>query len=468
MSLWKIAWRSIQQRALASSLTGLSMALGVALVVAVLVMSGIIGQSFQSGAGLGYNLIVGAKGGSLQLVLNTVYHLSRPVENIPYWYYQEFLPAKERGDGVDGKFAKYAEQAIPVLMGDYFGEHRVVATSPQMFENFEYVPGKKYEFAEGGGFKKDDFFSGVIGSQVAKRMNVKLGDGIHPEHGQPGGHKHDPFKVVGILKPTGTPADKAVYVNMEGFYLMEGHALEKPRARTVPSGQQTEAQPNEEEKDDVQAAGKVKPLAKDKREVTAILLRTQDLYAPGLIKDINKDFVAQAVLPIGEISRLFDTLVGPLTVLLFGLTVLVVVVSAIGIMVSIYNSMSERRHEIAVMRALGARRGKIMAIVLLESILLALLGGLCGWLLGHALVAGLSPFIAERTGVEIGFGYLAPPVNVVDMEVPLGENPFRIQIDAYPELLLIPGLILLASLVGFLPALSAYRTDVSRSLTATP
>jgi putative ABC transport system permease protein len=135
-------------------------------------------------------------------------------------------------------------------------------------------------------------------------------------------------------------------------------------------------------------------------------------------------------------------------------------------MVSIYNSMSERRHEIAVMRALGARRGKIVAIVLLESILLALMGGLCGWLLGHTLVAGLSPLIADRTGVEIGFGYLAPPINVINWEVPGGKNPFRI--DAYPELLLIPGLILLASLVGFLPALSAYRTDVSKSLTATP
>jgi putative ABC transport system permease protein len=160
--------------------------------------------------------------------------------------------------------------------------------------------------------------------------------------------------------------------------------------------------------------------------------------------------------------------VTPLTMVLFGLTVLVVIVSAIGIMVSIYNSMSERRHEIAVMRALGARRGKIMAIVLLESILLALMGGLCGWLLGHALVAGLSPLIAERTGVEIGFGYLAPPINVINWEVPVGENPFRIRWDAYPELLLIPGLILLASLVGFLPALSAYKTDVSKSLTATP
>ncbi len=166
----------------------------------------------------------------------------------------------------------------------------------------------------------------------------------------------------------------------------------------------------------------------------------------GLIKDINKDFVAQAVAPIGEITRLFDTLVGPLTYLLFGLAVLIVVVSGIGIMVSIYNSMSERRHEIAVMRALGAHRGKIMAIVLAESILLALSGGLCGWLLGHALLGALSPWIEGTTGVSVGFLQFAPQY----------------------ELILIPGLIVLASLVGFLPALSAYRTDVARALTATP
>ncbi|MCC7085217.1 MAG: ABC transporter permease [Pirellulales bacterium] len=485
MSLWKIAWRSIQQRSLASSLTGFSMALGVALVVAVLVMSGVIKQSFQSGPGLGYNMIVGAKGGSLQLVLNTVYHLSRPVENVPYWYYLEFLPASQRDDGVDGKYAKYVEQAIPVLMGDYFGEFRVVATSPRMFEDFEVVPGKRFEFAAGRGFKKDEYYAAVIGQQVANRMNVKLGDGIHPEHGQPGGHKHDPFKVVGILKSTGTVSDKAVYVNMEGFYLMDGHALtearpqaatqatsiEKPKEAAANEAKKaTEKQGDEFQPDQrVEAEPSKQPLPKDLREVTAILLRTDDLYAPGMMKKINKyDVFAQAALPIGEISRLFDTLVGPMTAILFGLTVLIVVVSAIGIMVSIYNSMSERRHEIAIMRALGARRGKIMAIVLLESILLALLGGLCGWLLGHVLVAGLSPLIAERTGVEIGFGYLAPPVNVVNWEVPTGDNPFRIKIDAYPELLLIPGLIVLASLVGFLPALAAYRTDVSKSLTATP
>src|SRR6185295_11493141 len=117
MSLWKIAWRSIQQRALASTLTGLSMALGVALVVAVLVIHGVVSQSFQGNSGLGYNLIVGAKGGKLQLVLNTVYYLSSPVENIPYSYYKEFS---------EGRFKAYCDRVIPVCLGDYYQDFRVV------------------------------------------------------------------------------------------------------------------------------------------------------------------------------------------------------------------------------------------------------------------------------------------------------------------------------------------------------
>jgi putative ABC transport system permease protein len=122
-----------------------------------------------------------------------------------------------------------------------------------------------------------------------------------------------------------------------------------------------------------------------------------------------------------------------------------VIVAGIGILVSIYNSMSERRHEIAVMRALGAGRQTVMFIVLLESILLSLAGGLAGWVVGHGLIALLSPWIAAQTGVSVGF----------------------FQFVGY-ELVIIPGLIALAALVGYLPALAAYRTDVAKALSATP
>ena len=124
---------------------------------------------------------------------------------------------------------------------------------------------------------------------------------------------------------------------------------------------------------------------------------------------------------------------------------MIVIVSGIGILVSIYNSMSERQHEIAVVRALGAGRRKVMLLVLLESILLSLGGGLLGWVVGHALIAALSPWITAQTGVSIGF----------------------LQFVGY-ESVIIPGLIVLASLVGYLPAMAAYRTDVAKALSATP
>jgi len=170
--------------------------------------------------------------------------------------------------------------------------------------------------------------------------------------------------------------------------------------------------------------------------------------APGvatLLADaINQGKEAQAVKPVEVIAGLFEGIVGDVQTVLLVLAVLVVVVAGIGVLVSIYNSMSDRRHEIAIMRALGARRGTVMAVILVESILLALGGGALGVLLGHGLIGVLGPTIAERTMVVV--------------------HPWEFQL---VELILIPGLIVLATIVGYLPAVAAYKTDVARSLTAT-
>ena len=231
MPLWKIAWRSIQRRALASGLTALSMGLGVMLVVAVLLIHGVIAESFRSNASLGYNLIVGAKGGRLQLVLNTVFYLSQPVENIPYSFYQEFLSAEERGDGRDGKWKDYVQRVVPVCLGDYFQQYRVVGTTPKMFDNyvFNQDTGEKFEFAAGRNFHHFDpqhgFFEAVVGATVAREAGLQVGAEIAATHGSSEGSLHDDhFHVVGILAPSGTPNDRAVFVNMEGFYLLQGHA----------------------------------------------------------------------------------------------------------------------------------------------------------------------------------------------------------------------------------------------------
>lgn len=483
MSLFKIAWRSIQQRWLASALTMVSMALGVMMVVGVLLLLGMVQESFRSNASLGYNMIVGAKGGDLQLTLNTVYYLSSPVENIPYTFYQEFLGADERPDGQDGKFKPFAEFAIPLCLGDYFQGFRVVGTTPQLFDDFEYdaEKGRKYEIAEGRNFRvktaEHGYFEAVIGCRVARATGLKVGDAFSPTHG-PEGESHDQFFVVGILAPSGTPQDRAVFVNMEGFFLLEGHAkveedaegqpLEPPAVPVVAdvgaTGDAIDPQSDSSVSRLDPRRRQLQPLPIPKREVTAILLRTPVIYmAPGLRRTINKGSIARAVTPISEIYGLFKQFVDPVKWVLLLLTVMICVVSGVSILVSIYNSMNDRRHEIAVIRSLGAGRTTVMSIVLLESILLALGGGLLGWIGGHLLVGGLaSPYVEDQTGVSIGLFDFAPQVKPFAL---LGDSPIM-EWGISAEFLLIPGLILLAIVVGFLPALAAYRTDVAKALSA--
>jgi putative ABC transport system permease protein len=439
MSLLGIAWRNIRQRLLTSSLTALSLALGVALVVATLVTGSIVNQAFESGSGLGYNMIVGAKGSPLQLVLNSVYFISRPIENISWNFYREFLPAAERSDGTSGRYAASTQTAVPICMGDYFRSFRVVGTNAAFFGRLSRGDGAPFRFAAGENFRDDDFFGGVLGATVAANLGLKVGDSFAPTHGADDGKVHDPFKVVGVLARTDTPIDRGVFVNMEGFYLQEGHA--KPVADgddATPPPTAAAAHPS----------GHV-PLPAAQREVTAILLETAslpglpaELTAMGLRTAINEGREGQAALPVGEIRQLLDLFVRPLELLLLLVTALVVLVSAIGILVSMVGSSLERSRDVAIMRALGARRSHVLATVLIEAVLLAVGGGLAGWVLGHLLVAAIGPWITTNAGVSASI---------------FSGNPVA-------EALLVPFLVVLAIVAALLPAIAAYRTDVAKWL----
>jgi len=187
----------------------------------------------------------------------------------------------------------------------------------------------------------------------------------------------------------------------------------------------------------------------EQKEVTAILVRmnegsragTRALRAIQLKSELQEGLRAQGVNPVTQINWLMTNLVGNIRTMLLVMTILIVVVSGVGIFVSIYNSMADRRREIAIMRALGASRGTVFSIILTESILLCLGGGILGMMLGHGLVLVGSPFLEARTGILL--------------------NPWVFEA---LELILIPILLGLASLVGFIPAMTAYRTDVAETL----
>jgi len=501
MSLIQIAWRNFCHRALSSFLTTFSLALGVGLVVLVLSIYGVISEAFTRNASVGYNLVVGPKGSPLQLTLNSVFYLSQPIENLPYTEYMEFLPKDERASLVsrfggdpklaerDGKYAPYVAGgfAIPLALGDYFGEFRVVGTTPEFFSKLKHGPNvdEDFTFSQGRALSEfspeNSYFEAVLGARVAKEMDVVLGEKFYPTHGDPSGQGHEKgFTIVGIMDPTGTPNDRAAFVNLEGFYLMEGHAkpierdpVEDVLDEAVDAEESNEEQPEtQSESDSPTAASPTAGAAESKgerlvqteanisegqkndnddrllsipeREVTSILIRNGNImFAPGMQNAINEGIRAQAAAPIGEINKLMNLIVGPLLTALLAITGITCAVAAVGILVSIYNSMNDRRRDIAIMRALGARRTTVTSIIIFESFQVALIGTIAGWLLAHTAIVLYSGKIEEQTGVQVGF------FTTSDYEILV--------------LPLVSGLALIAAL---LPACAAYRTDVGSNLSA--
>lgn len=592
MNIFKIAWRSIQHRGLGSLLAILSMALGVMLVVSVLSIHGLVSESFKSNSSFGYNILIGARGGSLQLTMNTVYYLSRPVENIPYEFYLAFCDREKRQQemqkslawqalqnelealslfqglhpsaaqlatqmaaatselvvatqfrrqtrmGQHGMYQPYTDVAIPLCLGDSFevpGSEtyfRCIGTTPEFFEKLvlDVDTEETFQFAAGRAFQthspEHGFFECVIGALVAKNSGLKIGDVVYPTHGDPNDNNariHDEgFTVVGILKGTRTPHDRAVFLNIEGFYLMDDHAKPIAEESGLRILDDDEVVPRTIDPFDDELTGKgsvsnpftpvsrranrsislddvdpehdfTTPLPIEQREVTSILVRTANdefgIYSMFLQQYINDGQLestlgwsnfrpvqaqkaAQAINPVMEVTKFLETFVGPLQWLLLALTTMICVVSAISILVGIYNSMSQRRHEIAVMRALGASRWKVMSIMFVESMLLATAGGLLGWIGGHLLNVAISPYVETQTGVGIGFFDLAPAEPLfARMQafstdwIGIGLLPESLMsVHLSPEVLLIPGLVMLSVLVGIYPSISAYRTDVAKAL----
>lgn len=444
MNLASIAFKSVRQRALASTLTGLSVALGVMLMVAVLVIYAVLGATFSQRS-VGYDLIVGPKGSPLQLVLSTIYHVNPPIENLPYRYFVETIQNDPR-----------VEVAIPIAIGDTTekGGFPIVGTVPQYFQQ-DYAPGREFRI-KGDTLQKP--YDALIGDRVARDNGWTLGSQFKLVHGGADtGHIHDEvFTVVGILAPTGTPNDKSVFVHLNGFYQIQGH--DKPFAEAIVRERQFFGEPPLSREE---LAAEVARLEKKyshahhdhghdhfhdvpdlQKEVTSILLIMKSPIAANLLAaELKKGLQAQAVNPIFPMKQLMDDVLGGVKAMLLVLTALIIVVSGIGIFVSIYNSMAARRREIAIMRALGARRRTVFSIILTESIILCGGGGLLGLLLGHGLVFVAAPLVEAKTGLLMS---------------PWAFEPV--------ELWLLPALLLLAMAIGTLPGLTAYRTDVADAL----
>jgi putative ABC transport system permease protein len=346
------------------------------------------------------------RGSPLQLVLNTVYHLDKAPGAIPYSIYERLT---------QGDLKQYVRVAIPFAVGDTYKSLPIVGTTPEMFTRMEYRPDKKYEFAQGRVFASDKF-EAVIGGDVAQRTGLKLGDTFHATHGNPASNEtpdvhEELWTIIGILKPTHTAADRALYIPLisiftiaehEDFYIAQD-AIKKgqdpnkavkefKRSSTTPAASApaasgellTAAAPaskdHEEKHYTVDDQGRIHlEITKDKWEITGVMVRTHGGYASIMLPYIiNNGNEASAVNPASEMRKFFDVFLKPSTTILQLIAWLVTIVAGVGILVSIYNSVSARLREIAILRALGATRTRVLTLICLEAGLIGLVGGLLG------------------------------------------------------------------------------------------
>lgn len=421
MNLFRLAWIGVRRRPLASALTALYVGLGTALALLVVSVRASTERSFQDAA-RGYDLLLAPKNGSgLQAVLSTLFFVDEPAGTLPWSAYEAVKK--------DGR----VKVAVPYAMGDTYKGHRVVGTSPDHFTVLSDGRGRAIGEGVTGRVFRPDTFEAVVGSLVARAGRLALDDEFQVSHGlKATRHVHaERWKVVGVMRPTGTPQDRAIFITIESFYRVEGHvdpgAKDEPEHAGDGNG---EHGPGHAEHDE------------DARRLSAVGIR---LVSPYLrlqvfaeMRNEAKDF--QPVMPADEVQTLVKEVIGPVGLAFRWSAALVLLVGGLGILVGLYNTLQGRRREIAVLRALGARRIHVFLVILLEGVLLCLLGGLVGLLLGHGAVVALAPAALAEYGVQV-----TADLGLLD-------------------LFILAGLIGLGALAALLPAWRGLATPVAKNL----
>ena len=410
LAVVRLAGQGVRRRPLSTVLTVLAVALGVGLVVAVSTLHASTNRSFEDAAH-GYDVILGpAHGSSLTVFLSTLFHADAPAGTLPWSVYRE-----ARRD-------PRVRYAVPYAMGDTFRGHRVVGTSFDLFDVLQGADGRPLREGMRGRIFRPRSFDAVVGSAVARATGLTLGRTFRVSHGlKESTHFHDDeWTVVGVLRPTGTAHDRAIYIHIRTFYAIAGHG----------------AAPKEDDDDEHEHGHADEPAS-----LSAVGIR---LKSPTLRLGYFHEFRttrtdAQAVLPMDQARRL-EVIVGDVKKGVGVIAWLVTAVAALGILVGLYEAIHGRRREIALLRAVGARPRHVFAVILLEAVLLCVLGGLAGLLLGHGGLAVAAPALLEDYGIRIAGGP--------------GWTDLRI-------LLLVAALGLLA---GLLPAWRGLATPVAENL----
>ncbi|HCG6386721.1 TPA: ABC transporter permease [Vibrio parahaemolyticus] len=411
----KLAWKSLMNRKATAVLTIMTVAISVILLLGVERIRTQAKDSFANTIS-GTDLIVGGRSGQVNLLLYSVFRIGNATNNIDWKSYQEFSQHRA------------VDWAIPISLGDSHKGFRVMGSNHSYFEHYKYGSKQPLTFSKGKEF--NGLFETVLGSDVAKQLGYQIGSEIIIAHGisDVGFSRHDklPFKVVGILAPTGTPVDKTVHVSLEAIEAI--HVGWESGARLGPTPdakvlQERDFQP---------------------KQITAMLVglksRIQTFALQRQINNYPKEPLS-AIMPGVALHELWG-MMSVAEQAMMAVSGFVVIAGLLGMLSSLLTSLQERRREMAILRAMGARPRHVFSLLISEASLLTAAGIVTGVLGLYAILALLQPLIQQHYGINLTLSTLS----------------------AY-EWMLLSFVQCAGIVIGFIPAFRAYRQSLSDGMT---
>ncbi len=432
----KLAWRNIWFKPLNTLLSILLLASSVAIITVLILLQKQFEEKFSSNID-GVDLVLGAQGSPMQLILSSVYHIDNPTGNISYdsakvWMNHPFI-----------------EKAIPLAFGDNYRGFKIVGT------NSNYLDKYNAKIAKGKLFDKN--FEVVVGSEVAQKLNLKVGATFFGSHGdavEGEVHDHYAYKISGIAATTGSVIDNLILCTIPSVWQMhETHEedAENPEQASTEPSRSGEDEHVYEENEHVhseacshnQEQHKTDlTLNEPNREITAVLLKFRNKMGivmwPRIIAQNTK---MQAASPAIEVNRIFSLFGIGLKALEY-LAYAIMLISGISIFIALYNRLKERKHEFALMRINGASRGQLLALILIESLILCFVGFLFGTIFGR-----------------FALGFIS---NSAEDDFKMAFNPFEIVWQQ--ETMLLVATLIVGIIAALIPAIKAYQLNISKTL----
>lgn len=380
-TLFKLSIHSLRNRMLTVGLTLFAIALGVFLLLGVEKVRTEAKQSFTNTVS-GTDLVVGARSGSIQLLLYSIFRLGNPTSNVSWKSYRMIEGSKD------------IAWTIPISLGDSHRGFRVLGTTEDYFQYYRFGRRQALQFKSGKRF--EDVFDAVLGADVAKKLGYRIGQKIILSHGigDTGGLEHDdkPFQISGILSKTGTPLDRTIHVSLNG---MEAIHIDWRRGAPIPGMQIS--------------AAEVRQLELEPKSITAFLLGLKSKLSIFKVQRRINQYRKEplmAILPGVALQELWD-LMSVAEIALAVISVLVVVISLLVMLAMLLSSLNDRRREMAILRSVGARVSHIFLLLIIEAGLITFFGMLIGLSMFYAVLFSLHPFLETQFGLFFAFDLLS-------------------------------------------------------------